>query len=132
MAFSENYGGPATLAQAVLLLKLGFNEPKKPENRYNKQGTKTPISSRDVMEIYAQRIVKGDRRTRKASSTGYIMKNLTFGQAGMLIRALKKAHGIKGRSSDVMVIPNRTFYDEDPDRNGKRMTAEIDKVINLK
>lgn len=128
---STEYGGGATLSQAELLLQLGFNEPRNPENRFNKQGKKG-ITSRKVMEIYADRIIKGDRRTRKASSTGYIMRNLSFGQAGMLIRTLKKAHDVKGRSSKTMKIPQRQFLDDDPDRNGKRMTAEIDKVINLK
>lgn len=128
---STEYGGGATMAQAELLLQLGFNEPKNPENRHHKQG-KSGISPRKVMELYAQRIINGDSKTRKASSTGYIMRNLSFGQAGMLIKALKKAHDVKGRSSQTMKLPQRQFLDEDPDRNSKRMTAEIDKVLNLK
>lgn len=125
---NEQQGTMATPAQAELLLRLGFNEPKHPAER--KRGKE--IGRRDVMQLWAKRIAQGDKSRRKPSSVNYITSHLTFGQAGALIALLKKEQGISGRNSDKMVLPSRPFIDESPEQADKLFTEEFDKTVTNK
>lgn len=125
---SEQQGTMATPAQAELLLRLGFNEPKHPAER--KRGKE--IGRRDVMQLWAKRIAQGDKSRRKPSSVNYITSHLTFGQAGALIALLKKEQSISGRNSDKMVLPSRPFIDESPEQADKLFTEEFDKTVTNK
>lgn len=125
---NEQQGTMATPAQAELLLRLGFNEPKHPAER--KRGKE--IGRRDVMQFWAKRIAQGDKSRRKPSSVNYITSHLTFGQAGALIALLKKEQGISGRNSDKMVLPSRPFIDESPEQADKLFTEEFDKTVTNK
>lgn len=112
--------------KAELLLKLGFNEPITPPKNKKEGGQ---ISRRDVMSIWAKRILDG--KNRRPSSVAYIQNNLTDGQVGALIRILKKEQGIEGRTGK-LVLPSRSHQDMDEKRNSDRLTAEIDKEITSK
>lgn len=125
---NEQQGTMATPAQAELLLRLGFNEPKHPAER--KRGKE--IGRRDVMQLWAKRIAQGDKSRRKPSSVNYITSHLTFGQAGALIALLKKEQGISGRNSDKMLLPSRPFIDESPEQADKLFTEEFDKTVTNK
>ena len=125
---NEQQSTMATPAQAELLLRLGFNEPKHPAER--KRGKE--IGRRDVMQLWAKRIAQGDKSRRKPSSVNYITSHLTFGQAGALIALLKKEQGISGRNSDKMVLPSRPFIDESPEQADKLFTEEFDKTVTNK
>lgn len=125
---NEQQGTMATPAQAELLLRLGFNEPKYPAER--KRGKE--IGRRDVMQLWAKRIAQGDKSRRKPSSVNYITSHLTFGQVGALIALLKKEQGISGRNSDKMVLPSRPFIDESPEQADKLFTEEFDKTVTNK
>lgn len=125
---NEQQGTMATPAQAELLLRLGFNEPKHPAER--KRGKE--IGRRDVMQLWAKRIAQGDKSRRKPSSVNYITSHLTFGQVGALIALLKKEQGISGRNSDKMVLPSRPFIDESPEQADKLFTEEFDKTVTNK
>lgn len=125
---NEQQGTMATPAQAELLLRLGFNEPKHPAER--ERGKE--IKRQDVMQIWAKRIAQGDKSRRKPSSVNYITSHLTFGQAGALIALLKKEQGISGRNSDKMVLPSRPFIDESQEQADKLFTEEFDKTVTSK
>lgn len=124
----EPRGNMATAAQAELLLQLGFNEPKHPAER--KRGK--DIGNRRIMELWAKRMIEGDRSRRKSSSVSYITSNLTFGQAGALIALLKKQQGITGRKSETMKLPSRPFLDESPEQTDALFEQELDKEITQK
>lgn len=112
--------------KAELLLKLGFKEPITPPKNKKEGGQ---ISRRDVMNVWAKRILDG--KNRRPSSVAYIQNNLTDGQVGSLIRILKKEQGIQSRTGK-LVLPRRSHQDMDADRNSDRLTAEIDKEITNK
>lgn len=118
--------GGATLNQATKLLEAGFNQPKNPYKRGSKFSNR--YSGRERMKFLVKQILSG--RNRKPSSVSYIMQNLSFEHAGLLLRLLNEAKG-KTRNRN-KALPARPFVNLDDEHNGEIVQKQIEQVLNVK
>lgn len=118
--------GNATEAQAQALLKAGFNEPNTPVDKHKSQKRK---DGKLGMALWAKNITTKSN-TRRTSSVGYIMQNLTGRQADVLLKLLTKKDntGAKGNQK----LPARPAYNFNDAHNANIVKKQIDTVIKIK